>query len=95
VSHVRNCEIVRGDQLEVIDTRNASQPGIVKSYLTVGQIVRLFRMGVRRSLWLLDIQRSRHMNNEINIIERLGQALLAVTATGVTVLALQIAMLAA
>jgi hypothetical protein len=34
------------------------------------------------------------MNNEINLIARVGQGLLAVAATGVTVLALQIAMLA-
>jgi hypothetical protein len=34
------------------------------------------------------------MINEINFIERFGQALLAVTATGATMLALQIAMLA-
>jgi hypothetical protein len=35
------------------------------------------------------------MNNEINLIERLGQGLLAIAATGATVVALQIAMLAA
>jgi hypothetical protein len=34
------------------------------------------------------------MSNDINLIERIGQALLAVTATGVTVLVLQFAMLA-
>jgi hypothetical protein len=43
---------------------------------------------------LFDIQRSKHMNNEINLIARVGQGLLAVAATGATVLALQIAMLA-
>jgi hypothetical protein len=35
------------------------------------------------------------MKNEINLIERVGQGLLAVVVTGATVLALQIAMLAA
>jgi hypothetical protein len=34
------------------------------------------------------------MNDEINLIERFGQALLAVTVTGATVLLLQIAMVA-
>jgi hypothetical protein len=34
------------------------------------------------------------MSNDINLIERIAQALLAVTATGVTVLVLQFAMLA-
>jgi hypothetical protein len=34
------------------------------------------------------------MSNDINLIERFGQALLAITATGVTVLVLQIAMVA-
>jgi hypothetical protein len=34
------------------------------------------------------------MSNENNFIERLGQGLLAVAATGATVLVLQIAMLA-
>jgi hypothetical protein len=34
------------------------------------------------------------MNNESNLLARIGQALLAVTATGATVLVLQFAMLA-
>lgn len=42
----------------------------------------------------LTIRRSKHMNNESNILIRVGQGLLAIAATGATVLALQIAMLA-
>jgi hypothetical protein len=34
------------------------------------------------------------MSNDINLIERFGQVLLAITATGVTVLVLQFAMVA-
>jgi hypothetical protein len=34
------------------------------------------------------------MSNDIDLIERFGQALLAITATGITVLILQFAMLA-
>jgi hypothetical protein len=34
------------------------------------------------------------MNNESNLLARIGQALLAVTATGATMLVLQFAMLA-
>jgi hypothetical protein len=36
----------------------------------------------------------KHMSNDSNILTRIGQGLLAIAATGATVLALQIAMLA-
>jgi hypothetical protein len=52
-------------------------------------------MGRERNVKAFDIRRSKHMNNEISLIERLGQGLLATAATGATVVALQIAMLAA
>ena len=39
-------------------------------------------------------QRSKHMGEESTLLARVGQGLLAVAATGATVLALQIAMLA-
>jgi hypothetical protein len=39
-------------------------------------------------------RRSKHMSSESNILTRVGQGLLAIAATGATVLALQIAMLA-
>jgi hypothetical protein len=40
------------------------------------------------------VRRSKHMSKESNIWRRVGQGLLAVVATGATVLVLQIAMLA-
>jgi hypothetical protein len=40
-------------------------------------------------------QRRIHMNMETNLITRVGQGLLAVAATGATVLVLQLAMVAA
>jgi hypothetical protein len=54
---------------------------------------RLLCSGAKRSLWLFDQPTEcAHMSN-IHIIKRIGQGLLAVAATGVTVLGLQIAML--
>jgi hypothetical protein len=41
----------------------------------------------------LTVRRSKHMSNESNILTRVGHGLLAIVATGATVLALQIAML--
>jgi hypothetical protein len=69
----------------------------VKASLTVDQIVRLLRGCGESNLpyvgWLLatEIQ----MNTETNLFARVGQALLAVGATGATVLALQLAMVLA
>ena len=42
----------------------------------------------------LTVRRSKDMSNEFNILTRVGQGLLAVVATGATVLALQFALLA-
>jgi hypothetical protein len=42
----------------------------------------------------ITVRWSKHMSNESNILTRVGQALLAIAATGATLLALQIAMLA-
>jgi hypothetical protein len=66
----------------------------IKSFLTVGQIVRLlwFRRG-RILLPVRSVNGYAHMNSTI-LITRVGQGFLAVVATGATVLALQIAMLA-
>lgn len=41
----------------------------------------------------LTVRRSKYMSNESNILARVGQGLLAIAATGATLLALQIAML--
>jgi len=52
-------------------------------------------MRPRRALKItLTVRRSKHMSNESTLLVRVGQGLLAVVATGATVLALQIAMLA-
>jgi len=68
----------------------------VKDNLTAGQIVRLLCVGRRRNLLPAGsiLQRSRHMSNETKIIARVAQGLLAVAATGATVLILQLALLA-
>jgi hypothetical protein len=42
----------------------------------------------------LTVRRSKQMSNEYTLLARVGQGLLAIAATGATVLALQIAMLA-
>jgi hypothetical protein len=65
----------------------------VKVLLTVGQIVRLLRIGGRRILLAVRSLRYAHMNST-NLIARVAQGFLAVTATGVSVLLLQFAMVA-
>jgi hypothetical protein len=68
----------------------------VKFFLTVGQPKRLLSAGGRCNLSPV---RSFHsmetnMTTDINLVARFAQALLAVSATGVSVLVLQFAMLA-
>jgi hypothetical protein len=66
----------------------------VKISLTGGQIVRLLCIGGRRILLAVrSVNGYAHMNST-NLITRVAQGLLAVTATGVTVVVLQFAMLA-
>ena len=65
----------------------------VKRYLTVRQMFRLLCIGAKRNLQLFgQPAECAHVSN-IDIIKRIGQGLLAVAATGVTVLGMQIAML--
>jgi hypothetical protein len=56
-------------------------------------MIRLLCIGAKRSLWLLDQPTECAYMSNIDFIKRIGQGLLAVAATGVTVLGLQIAML--
>ena len=66
----------------------------VKVFLTVGQILRLLCIGGRRILLpVRSINEYAHMNSS-SFITRLAQGLLAVTASGISLLALQVAMLA-
>jgi hypothetical protein len=66
----------------------------VKVLLTVGQIVRLLCIGGRRILLSVQsVNEYAHMNST-NLITRVAQGFLAVTATGVSVLLLQFAMVA-
>jgi hypothetical protein len=66
----------------------------VKVFLTVGQILRLLCIGARRILLpVRSINGDTHMNST-NFITRLAQGLLAVTASGISLLALQVAMMA-
>jgi hypothetical protein len=65
----------------------------VKRYLTVRKMFGLWCVGAERNLCLYD-QPTEHAHMiSIDFIKRIGQGLLAVAATGVTVLGLQIAML--
>jgi hypothetical protein len=54
---------------------------------------RLLCFGAKRTLELFDEPAECAPMSNINIIKRIGQGLLAVAATGLTVLGLQIAML--
>jgi hypothetical protein len=65
----------------------------VKRYLTVRKMFGLLCVGAERNLWLFDQPTEPAHMNSIDFIKRIGQGLLAVAATGVTVLGLQIAML--
>jgi hypothetical protein len=74
----------------------------VKLFLTVGQKIGLLRMAGRRSVFTVSIDcfdrlpsTDTHMNMETSLLVRVGQAILAVSATGATVLVLQLAMVAA
>jgi len=66
----------------------------VKISLTGGQIVRLLCIGGRRILLSVRSNQGNALMNNINLTTRFAQGLLAVTATGVSVLLLQFAMLA-
>jgi len=66
----------------------------IKFSLTVSEEVRLLHIGRRRILLVVrSINEYAHMNST-NLIARVAQGLLAVTATGVSVLILQFAMVA-
>jgi hypothetical protein len=69
---------------------------VVKSNLRVSQNLHLLCKGARRTLLSVrSVQQTEyaHMSN-IDFITRIGQGLLAVAATGATVVVLQFAMLA-
>lgn len=68
----------------------------VKRFLTVGQKIGLLPIVRQRTLCAVRqfSQQSTHMSNEVNLVARIGQGLLAVAATGVSVLVLKLAMLA-
>jgi hypothetical protein len=66
----------------------------VKVLLTVGQIVRLLCIGGRRILFTVQSVNEYAYMNSKNLITRVAQGFLAVTATGVSVLLLQFAMVA-
>ena len=66
----------------------------LKFYLRGGQELSLLCIGGRRIvLFVRSVNEYAHMNST-NLITRVGQGLLAIAATGATLLALQIAMLA-
>jgi hypothetical protein len=66
----------------------------VKISLTVGQIVRLLRIGERRILSSVrSVNEYAHMNST-NWITRVAQGFFAVAATGLSLLILQLAMVA-
>jgi hypothetical protein len=77
----------------VVRSRNVAELPI-KVFLTGAQIVRLLCIGGRGILLAVrSVNGYAHMNST-NLITRVAQGLLAVTATGVSVLLLQFAMVA-
>ena len=75
----------------------AAPPVPLKRFLTVDQDLGLLPAGRRRTLAVVQSIRPwghYNMSNRINLLARFAQGLLAIAATGVSVLALQLAMLA-
>jgi hypothetical protein len=71
--------------------------GYVKFSLTVEHVFRLLCIGPRRNLRMarsIQLNGEKLMTTQVHIYARVAQALLAVTATSVSALALQFAMLA-
>jgi hypothetical protein len=85
---------IHGGHVQIGEPAQIRPRDSVKFCLTDGQVLCLLCIGRRRNLSAFDQfnQRRIHMTNEI-LITRLAQALLAVAATGASLLVVQFALL--